>query len=77
MNNQKNFEEILEKANELADDPRLARLLTNLEFRVGQLALLKCNLKPIYKLVFVLMVERIRRNRVIRIERETEQDEEN
>lgn len=74
--NQKSFEEINEEAERIANDPNLNKLLTNWEFRVGQLALLKCNLKPIYKLTFVLMVERIRRNRVNRLEREIEQAEE-
>lgn len=76
MNKQKSFEEFIENAHKLVNDPNLEKILTNLEFRVGQLALLKCNLKPIYKLTFVLMVERIRRNRVIRIEREIENAEE-
>lgn len=76
MNNQKDFEEIMENAHKLINDPNLNKLLTNWEFRVGQLALLKCNLKPIYKLTFVLMVERIRRNRVNRLDREIENAEE-
>lgn len=76
MNNQKSFEEIYEEANRIAEDPNFKKFITTLEFRVGQLALLKCNLKPIYKLTFVLMVERVRRNRVNRLEREIEQAEE-
>ena len=76
MNNQKDFEEFMENAHKLINDPNINKLLTNWEFRVGQLALLKCNLKPIYKLTFVLMVERIRRNRVNRLDREIEKAEE-
>lgn len=76
MNSQKSFEEFIENAHKLINDPNLNKLLTNWEFRVGQLALLKCNLKPIYKLTFVLMVERVRRNRVNRLEREIEKAEE-